>query len=59
MTNRNVVSLWKFNPRSGLWDPQRVCAKETAGQWLAVFQKDEPKEAFQLAKHRPKTAPVR
>jgi hypothetical protein len=52
-----TTNLWKYNRITGLWDHQRTCDESTAETWLGVFQKDEPDEAFALAKHRPKKRP--
>ena len=49
----DMILIWKLNRRTGLWVSQRNCTAETAAQWLAIFQKDEPEETFIAAKRRP------
>ena len=55
--------LWKRDKVTGTWDYVRDVTPETAAQWLAIFQKDEPNETFKVAAKRPswkkKNPPVR
>ena len=50
-------SLWRYNQVTGYWTHERSCLPETAEQWLAVFQKDEPDAYFKISKHKPKGRP--
>lgn len=48
-----MIKLWKYNQYTGLWDYVRTCDKETAEQWLMIFQNDDLKSAYTLSKNRP------
>ena len=48
------TSLWKYDKVSGLWVHCRVCGTETAKEWLALSQKDEPGEKFKISKSKPR-----
>lgn len=52
-----VISLWKYNKITGVWNYQRTCLVETSQQWLGIFQKDVPGETFKLSKYAPKGRP--
>ena len=53
------MKLWKYNPVTGYWIIAREVQSNTAKQWLAVFQKDEPHAHFKLSKNRPNTKPIK
>ncbi len=53
--NDGTTNLWRFNRTLGVWVLERACAEDTAGEWLARFQKDAPNAKFLLAKKRPVT----
>jgi len=38
------------------WEHVRDCDADTAATWLAIFQKDEPKEVFVLSEEKPKNS---
>ena len=48
------MKLWKYNPVTGYWVYVRDCDKQTAAQWLAIFQFDEPKAQFKLSARKPR-----
>lgn len=48
------MKLWKLNKTTGYWQYVRDCDKQTAAQWLAIFQKDEPTEQFKISARKPK-----
>ena len=48
------MNLWHYNTTTGYWVLQRACDPAEAEQWLAIFQKDEPRAQFKLAKRKPK-----
>ena len=47
------TSLWRFNPVTGYWHPERACDRDSAQKWLEIYQKDEPEAVFKLSKRRP------
>lgn len=51
------ITLWKYNKTTGIWNQQRSCEDATAGEWLAIFQKDEPGETFKLSRRKPSGRP--
>ena len=51
--------LWKYNKRTGYYDLQRICYKDTAKEWLALYSKDEPSEHFKLSKNKPSGNPTK
>ena len=52
-----MTTLWRYNTATGYWDRARTCALTAAEQWLAVYQKDEPRAAFKLARNKPTDPP--
>ncbi len=48
-----TTKLWKYNKTTGYWNMVRVCAKETAEQWLHTFTADEPDQTFVLSTRKP------
>lgn len=52
------MNLWRFNPITGCWRMERACLPDTAHQWLALFQKDEPKAHFALSRFAPRFNPT-
>lgn len=53
------MNLWRFNPITGFWRIERTCAPETADQWLALFQTDEPNAHFKLSRFSPRNNPTK
>jgi hypothetical protein len=51
------IGLWRYDPITGYWRYVRSCASETALDWLAIFQRDEPNAVFKLSTNRPSAAP--
>jgi len=49
------MSLWKYNPVSGLWKSERTVTPETKDKWLEIFKKDDPKAKFIVSKNKPGT----
>jgi hypothetical protein len=47
------MNLWKYNPITGIWKLVRDVTEETAQQWLAIFQADEPTGKFVVSKRKP------
>jgi hypothetical protein len=48
------LKLWKYDKIAGYYVFVRSCDKETAENWLKIFQEDEPDEKFVLSKNKPK-----
>jgi hypothetical protein len=53
------MNLWRFNPITGCWRIERMCAADTAATWLALFQSDEPAAHFALSRFSPRTNPTK
>lgn len=49
--------LWKYNQATGYWVIAREVTPENAQEWYLVFQKDEPKENFEIGERKPKHKP--
>ena len=49
------MTLWKYNPASGLWKSERTVTPETKDKWLEIFKKDDPKAKFIVSKNKPGT----
>lgn len=49
------MTLWKYNPVSGLWKSERTVTPETKDKWLEIFKKDDPKAKFIVSKNKPGT----
>jgi hypothetical protein len=47
------MNLYRYNRLSGIWDQQRTVAIDTANEWLAKFQRDEPEESFRVSRNTP------
>lgn len=56
-TTRPGLRLWRYNQTTGYWNYERSVTPETAEQWLAVFQKDEPTAYFKVSRHKPNGKP--
>lgn len=48
------VGLWGYYEDRGTWVLERSCSPETAAQWLAVFQKQQPGIHFEISARKPK-----
>lgn len=48
------MQLWQYNKATGYWVHVRAVTRETAAQWLAVFQQDAPGEVFKIAASKPR-----
>ena len=48
-----ALTLWKKNPITGYWRAERQVSRETAQQWLAIFQSDEPNALFVVSARKP------
>lgn len=46
--------LWKYNTTTGIWRAVRDVTPETADQWLAIWQRDEPNAYFKISKNKPR-----
>ena len=53
------MNLWRYNPITGCWRMERMCSPDTAQQWLALFQKDEPNVHFALSRFAPRFDPTK
>lgn len=51
------MNLWVYNTTTGYWCQVRHCNTLTSETWLHIWQKDEPKRAFRLAKNKPTGEP--
>jgi len=52
------ITLWKYNPVTGFWKPERTVTDKTKDHWLEIFQKDEPKANFIVSKNKPSKKPI-
>ena len=53
-----LTAIWSFRwtvGRGWQWRHERYCTKNEALQWLAVFQRDEPRVTFKIARNKPRT----
>jgi len=57
LANDSVMKLWKYNAITGNWVYQRTTSKEDANQWLLIFRKDDPEDAFRISKNKPSGKP--
>lgn len=51
------MKLWslRWTPARGRhWQLERECSQETAADWLAIFQTDEPETEFRLSLKAPR-----
>lgn len=53
MIEEEEMTLWKYNPASGLWKSERKVTPETKDKWLEIFKKDDPKAKFIVSKNKP------
>jgi len=53
MIEEDEMTLWKYNPASGLWKSERKVTPETKDKWLEIFKKDDPKAKFIVSKNKP------
>ena len=53
MNRKPAMRLWKYNKITGLWNVVRSVTTESAGEWLKVWQKDEPQETFVVLSRKP------
>jgi hypothetical protein len=53
MIEEEEMTLWKYNPASGLWKSERTVTPETKDKWLEIFKKDDPKAKFIVSKNKP------
>ena len=51
------IGLWIYNPTTGFWYLERMCAPDTAQGWLEIFMRDEPSRDFKLSARKPKGKP--
>lgn len=51
------LRLWRYDKITGYWKVERTVSPETASQWLAIFQKDQPGETFKVSTSRPNSVP--
>ena len=54
-----MLKLWslRFTPAKGWhWKMERDCATDSADQWVAMFQADEPHVQFKVSAKQPKVA---
>lgn len=52
-----MINLWskRHSIACGLhWKLERTCDPVTAGEWLALFQRDEPDVQFVLSERKPR-----
>jgi hypothetical protein len=53
-----AIWAWRFSVSRGWqWIRERDCDEESAAQWLAVFQRDEPGIEFRVATRKPTRKP--
>ena len=53
MIEEEEMTLWKYNPASGLWKSERKVTPETKDKWLEIFKRDDPKAKFIVSKNKP------
>ena len=53
MNRKPTMKLWKYKKITGLWNVVRSVTVDSAGEWLKVWQKDEPKETFVVSTRKP------
>jgi len=53
ITNKHL-NLWQYNKITGYWKFVRDLTPDTAAQYLAIFQADEPNETFKIATRKPR-----
>lgn len=49
-----MTKLWSYNKITGYWVMERECSTDTAHEWLAIFQNDEPAKKFKISKNKPR-----
>lgn len=49
--------LWVHNTATGVWNQCRDVTSETQGEWLKIFQKDQPHARFMVSERKPKPVP--
>jgi hypothetical protein len=47
------LSIWKYNPASGLWKIERDVTDETKDKWLEIYKKDDPKGKYIVSAKKP------
>jgi hypothetical protein len=47
------LALWRYKPVTGYWAFVRDVTEDTAQQWLAIWQADEPEIEFKISKRKP------
>jgi hypothetical protein len=48
-----MITLYKFNPNTNDWTPQRLCEDSEAQEWLRIYEIHEPGEIFCLSSVNP------